>query len=125
MNLLRGSKVAAQFPFLRHSPALSFARYSLLPAAGPSGPRGQSSGIDGLGAMAFAQGFSAYLMLIVEYGFSLSSTREIARALHAPERISEVLAGVMGAKCVLGAVDSFADPNTSACSYRGQQANHE
>jgi len=41
----------------------------------------------GWGAMAFAQGFSAYLMLIVEYGFNLSATREIAGALHAPERI--------------------------------------
>lgn len=79
----------------------------------------------GWGAMAFAQGFSAYLMLIVEYGFNLSATRETARALHAPERIPEVLAWVTGAKCVLGAVDSFADPNTSACSSCGQQAKHE
>jgi PST family polysaccharide transporter len=58
----------------------------------------------GWGVMAFAQSFSAYLMLVVEYGFNLSATREVARAIHEWERISEVLAGVMGAKCILAAV---------------------
>jgi polysaccharide transporter, PST family len=55
----------------------------------------------GWGKVAFAQGFAAYLTLIVEYGFNLSATREVARWHSSRERVSEILAGVMGAKCLL------------------------
>lgn len=55
----------------------------------------------GWGAVAFAQGFSAYLTLIVEYGFNLSATREVARARDNQEKLAATLSGVTGAKCLL------------------------
>lgn len=53
------------------------------------------------GLVAFAQAFGQYLVLIVEYGFSLSATREVARFHDSVEKRSELLAGVLGAKVML------------------------
>ena len=53
------------------------------------------------GLVAFAQAFGQYLALIVEYGFSLSATREVARSRDSLARRSELLAGVLGAKALL------------------------
>jgi polysaccharide transporter, PST family len=58
----------------------------------------------GWGTVAFAQGFSLYLTLIVEYGFNLSATREIARSKGDHHRISDIIAGVTGAKFILSAI---------------------
>ncbi|MFX9912081.1 oligosaccharide flippase family protein, partial [Acinetobacter baumannii] len=43
-------------------------------------------GPKGWGMVAFAQAFGQYLMLVVEYGFSLSATREVARSRDSLER---------------------------------------
>lgn len=56
------------------------------------------------GLLAFAQAFGGYLLVVIEYGFSLSATREIARFQHDREKMAEVLSDVLGAKLFLAAV---------------------
>jgi len=58
-------------------------------------------GPEGWGKVAMAQAFGQYLAIVVEYGFGLSATREVARARDSLERRAELLAGVMGAKALL------------------------
>jgi len=53
------------------------------------------------GLLAFAQAFALYLNLILEYGFNLSATREVARAQGNKETLSDLLSGVIGAKIFL------------------------
>lgn len=53
------------------------------------------------GLVAFAQAFGAYANLIVEFGFNLSATRDVARNREDRERLSDVMAGVLGAKTLL------------------------
>ncbi len=53
------------------------------------------------GLVAMAQGFGNYLNLVVEYGFNLSATREIARHRESPEYVRDLVAGVTGAKVTL------------------------
>ncbi len=53
------------------------------------------------GLVAFVQSLGQYLALIVEYGFNLSATREVARFRDSLERRAELLASVTGAKVVL------------------------
>jgi len=55
------------------------------------------------GLVAMAQGFGNYLNLVVEYGFSLSATREVARHRDDAGQVADVVAGVLGAKCLLTA----------------------
>ncbi len=54
---------------------------------------------DGWGRVALAQSVGQSLAVVVEYGFVLSATREVARA--APAERAAVLASVLGAKAVL------------------------
>lgn len=58
-------------------------------------------GAAGWGLVAFAQAFGSYLALVGEYGFALSGTREIARHRGDLGRLTEVVAGVLGAKVLL------------------------
>lgn len=53
------------------------------------------------GIVAFTQAFGQYLTLLVEYGFDLSATREVARSRDSLERRAELFAGVLGAKVLL------------------------
>jgi len=53
------------------------------------------------GVIALAQSMGAYLGAIIDYGFGLSATREVARERNNPGRISAILSGVLGAKLVL------------------------
>jgi PST family polysaccharide transporter len=55
----------------------------------------------GWGLVVFAQSFSGWLGLVLEYGFGFSATREIARNRDEPERRAEVAAGVLGASVLL------------------------
>jgi PST family polysaccharide transporter len=55
------------------------------------------------GLVAMAQGFGNYLNLVVEYGFNLSATREVARHRDSPGRIADLVAGVTAAKMLLAA----------------------
>lgn len=58
-------------------------------------------GPDYWGLIAFAQSFGQYFVLIIEYGFTLSATREVAQQRDNMEKLSELFAGVMGAKFFL------------------------
>jgi polysaccharide transporter, PST family len=58
-------------------------------------------GVHYWGLVAFAQAFGGYVGLVVEFGFNLSATRDVARHRNDPGRLSDVLAGVLGAKLVL------------------------
>ncbi|MCS7194989.1 MAG: flippase [Meiothermus sp.] len=58
-------------------------------------------GPESFGLLAIVQSYSQYLSLLVEYGFALSATREVARHREHKEKLAELLAGVLGAKLVL------------------------
>ncbi|MCL6444675.1 MAG: flippase [Alicyclobacillus sp.] len=53
------------------------------------------------GVIAFTQAFAQYINLIVEYGFDLSGTREVARTRGLTQQHGDLNAGVLGAKVVL------------------------
>ena len=55
----------------------------------------------GWGLVVFAQSFGAWLALVMEYGFDLSGTRAVARVGADRSRLSEVVAGVQGAKLLI------------------------
>jgi PST family polysaccharide transporter len=58
-------------------------------------------GPEGWGSLAFMQAFAGYVMLVVTYGFNYSATREVARHRDDPDRLAELVAGVLGAKLAL------------------------
>jgi PST family polysaccharide transporter len=53
------------------------------------------------GILAIAQGLGNYVRLVVEYGFSLSATREVARSRDDRDRVAGLLAGVVGGQVAL------------------------
>lgn len=59
-------------------------------------------GASGWGLVAFGQGFGTYLFVLVEYGFFLSANRDVARCRDDRDKLAEILAGVLGAKALLG-----------------------
>ena len=61
-------------------------------------------GPQGWGGLAFMQAFAGYVMLVVTYGFNYSATREVARHRDDPDQLSDLLAGVIGAKAALTVV---------------------
>ncbi len=60
-------------------------------------------GAAGWGLVAFAQAFGSYVMQVVDYGFNLSATREVARHRDAPDRLAGLLSEVLAAKGMLAA----------------------
>lgn len=58
-------------------------------------------GTVGWGLVAFSQSFGQYSNLVVEYGFNLSATREVARHRDSRDVLAQLLAGVTGAKSLL------------------------
>jgi PST family polysaccharide transporter len=54
------------------------------------------------GVLVFAQSFAVWMSLLVDYGFNLSGTREVARLRDKPDGLASLVAGVMGAKALLG-----------------------
>jgi PST family polysaccharide transporter len=55
----------------------------------------------GWGMVVYAQNFSGWMILVLEYGFGFSATREIARQRDDPGRHAEVAQGVVGANILL------------------------
>jgi PST family polysaccharide transporter len=55
------------------------------------------------GVLAMAQGLGGYLLIVVEYGFSLSATREVARWRTDRQHLARLLSGVLGAQLLLAA----------------------
>jgi PST family polysaccharide transporter len=60
-------------------------------------------GATGWGILAFVQAFGSYWAVLGEYGFSLSATREVAYHRENREKLTDILAGVLGAKMLLAA----------------------
>jgi polysaccharide transporter, PST family len=58
-------------------------------------------GPQGWGLVVFAQAFSIWLALLLNYGFGFSGTRAIARSREEPARVAEIVTGVQGAKLLL------------------------
>jgi polysaccharide transporter, PST family len=53
------------------------------------------------GLVVFIQAIGMYLMLVVDYSFELSATREVARNQQDTSRLSAIVAGVLGARLTL------------------------
>lgn len=56
-----------------------------------------------LGEIAIAQAVGMYVSIMIDYGFSLSATRDAARERDDRQRLAELVSGVLGAKLLLGA----------------------
>src|SRR5918992_2734801 len=54
-----------------------------------------------LGVVVFVQYFSFLVGALLEYGFGLSATREVARTRADPDAMAATVAGVVGAKALL------------------------
>ena len=61
-------------------------------------------GPSGWGVVVFAQAIGDVIASVVEYGFDISASRETSRNRDQPERLSELISGVLGAKVLLAAV---------------------
>lgn len=53
------------------------------------------------GLMAIAQAYAQYVGMLVEYGFGLAATREVARHREDRDKLADLLAGVLGAEGLL------------------------
>lgn len=60
-------------------------------------------GQDAWGEVLYAQGFALWLTLLFEYGFQLSTTREVARCAGDREQLAGIISGVAGASALLTA----------------------
>jgi PST family polysaccharide transporter len=61
-------------------------------------------GPSGWGVVVFAQAIGDMIASVVEYGFDISASRETSRQRDNPQRLSELISGVLGAKSVLAIV---------------------
>lgn len=53
------------------------------------------------GMVAFVGSLGEFIVLVIEFGFGLSATREIAQNRHLPQKCGGVMAGVLGAQFLL------------------------
>jgi PST family polysaccharide transporter len=53
------------------------------------------------GSVAFVSSLGEFIVLVIEFGFNLSATREIAQARHLPQKCGRIMAGVLGAQTLL------------------------
>ena len=60
-------------------------------------------GPGGWGTVAFVQAMAEFLVIIIEFGFNISATREVARNRDNPQECGRVMAGVLGAQAMLAA----------------------
>ncbi len=58
-------------------------------------------GVEHFGIVSFAQSFAQYFILITQYGFTLSATREISLNRDDPQKINEIFLAVMAVKLLL------------------------
>ena len=69
-------------------------------------------GPSGWGSVVFAQAIGLIIAVFVEYGFDISASRETSRHRDEPQRLAELISGVLGAKgllallCIAGALIS-------------------
>ena len=62
----------------------------------------------GWGRVAFVQAFGDLMVVLIEFGFNLSATRDVARERDNPDTCRDVVSGVLGAQVVLAAAAVFA-----------------
>jgi polysaccharide transporter, PST family len=62
---------------------------------------------EGWGILAFVQGFCAFMNILIEYGFDMSATREVARVPNDTQKLSNLLASVLGAKACFAVLATF------------------
>lgn len=67
----------------------------------------QTIGPEKFGLIAFAQAFVQYFIILTDYGFSVSATREISLCHDDNYKISRIYAAVMAAKTILLAVSAL------------------
>ncbi|MFA6384565.1 MAG: flippase [Candidatus Omnitrophota bacterium] len=60
-------------------------------------------GPEKFGLIAFAQACMQYFIILTDYGFSLSATREIALVKERPDKVKEIFSAVLATKIVLAA----------------------
>lgn len=65
-------------------------------------------GPPGWGLVAFMQSLAEFVVLVIEFGFNLSATREVARNRESRETCSDIMAGVLGAQLMLALGGTFA-----------------
>ncbi len=53
------------------------------------------------GQVAFVCALAEFLVILIEFGFNISATREVARHRDNPEECGRVMTGVLGAQCLL------------------------
>ena len=63
---------------------------------------------EGWGLVVFAQSFAGWMSLLLEYGFNLSATREIARHRDKPTEVARIISGVTGAVVLLALLSAAA-----------------
>lgn len=61
-------------------------------------------GVEGMGMLAFVQAYSMFVLQALEFGFSLSQTREVARFSDSVDRLATITSGVLGAQVVMALV---------------------
>lgn len=61
-------------------------------------------GPEKFGLIAFAQAFTQYFVILTDYGFNISATKEISLCHHESQKISKVYASVMTVKTLLALV---------------------
>ncbi len=64
-------------------------------------------GVYGFGLTAFAQGFIAYFVVVVNYGFGYSATRQVAIARESRATLNRIFSNVLWAKIILGVLAFF------------------
>lgn len=55
----------------------------------------------GFGLLLFSQSFALWASMLIEYGFNISATRDVAQARDDPDALTNIAAGVLGAKLML------------------------
>ncbi|WP_342508547.1 oligosaccharide flippase family protein [Sporosarcina sp. FSL K6-2383] len=58
-------------------------------------------GMEGYGTFIFSQAFILYFIIIVDFGFELSATREVSLNRDNPNKLSEIVSAVLGVKIIL------------------------
>jgi polysaccharide transporter, PST family len=61
-------------------------------------------GAETFGIVVFLQAIGLYVNMIINYSFDVSATRDVARSTEDPERLADIVAGVLSGRLILGAV---------------------
>ena len=69
----------------------------------------------GWGTVAFAAALAEFVVILIEFGFNISATRETARKRDDTSALSDIVAGVLGAQIVLAACGIAAAVTVARC----------